>query len=214
VGDAYSALALVQAASRHDWEGAKATLAHGIAADPGNEQIIQVSANLTIATETPASAIPVFDRALDRDPLNLLDRRYRARALYFAGRLDDAEAAVRGVMSANPDFPAAHYELGRILIAKGSINEAVAAFENEKARGWREFGLPLGYFAAHRMEEANKALADLLRNTAGSEMQVAETYGFFGKPDEAFKWLDAANVNKDPGLLWVRGDPLLKSIVH
>lgn len=40
---------------------------------------------------------------------------------------------------------------------------------------------------------------------------MAETFAFFGDADQAFAWLDRA-VGNDPGILWVRGDPLLKGL--
>jgi hypothetical protein len=51
----------------------------------------------------------------------------------------------------------------------------------------------------------------MVRNSAGSEFQVAETYAFFGDADEAIAWVNRA-VGNDPGILWIRADPLLKGI--
>lgn len=76
---------------------------------------------------------------------------------------------------------------------------------------WREFGLPLGYHAQARTAEANAALATLLHNSAGSEYQVAEIYAYFGDRDNAFLWLNRAAV-ADPGIQWLRGDPLLRPL--
>jgi len=42
---------------------------------------------------------------------------------------------------------------------------------------------------------------------------VAETYAYFGEPDQAFHWLEEARVRHDPGILHVRGDPLLRTLV-
>jgi hypothetical protein len=69
----------------------------------------------------------------------------------------------------------------------------------------------LGYHAQQRTSDANAALAVLLANSAGSEFQVAETYAYFGNSDKAFYWLDRA-IDHDPGIQWLRGDPLFKGI--
>jgi hypothetical protein len=53
----------------------------------------------------------------------------------------------------------------------------------------------------------------LVATAAGSEFQVAETYAYFGEPDQAFHWLEAARARHDPGVLHVRGDPLLRSLI-
>ena len=50
-----------------------------------------------------------------------------------------------------------------------------------------------------------------MSHSAGSEFQVAETYAYFGDGDQAFAWLNRA-IGNDPGILWLRGDPLLKGL--
>jgi TolB-like protein/Flp pilus assembly protein TadD len=207
----YQLLSLVKMTDSHDWAGARVALDKALQLDPNNVGALVADAHLTRTVGNLDVAIVKFRQTLDRDPLNLLNRRYLARALYFAGRLDEAEATVRQVLEMSPSFPAAHYELGRILLAKGQVAAAVAEFEAEKSPGWREFGLPLGYHAQQRTSDANAALAVLLANSAGSEFQVAETYAYFGNPDKAFYWLDRA-IDHDAGMQWLRGDPLFKGI--
>jgi TolB-like protein/predicted negative regulator of RcsB-dependent stress response len=210
LAEPYQVLSQVKMSGSHDWAGARAALDKALQTDPNNVSALIGEAHLTRTVGNADEALAKFRRALDRDPLNLLNRRYVARVLFFAGRLDEAEATVRQVLEMSPSFPAAHYELGRILLAKGQIAAAVLEFEAEKS-GWREFGLPLGYHAAGRKAEANAALAALVRHSAGSEFQVGETYAYFGDPDQAFLWLDRA-IDHDPGIQWLRGDPLFKDI--
>jgi TolB-like protein/Tfp pilus assembly protein PilF len=212
LGDAYAWLAVMQAAADHQWSLASATLARGRAVDPENSNLMFMTAQLAATTKAPDEAVALYEKALERDPLNLLIRKYRARALYFGRHFDAAEASLRQVIEQNPSFPGAHYELGRVLLAKGDAPAALATFEAEPSAAWRSFGLPLAYFAARRTDDANKALAELVRDSAGSEMQVAETYGYFGDANAAFKWLDAAVTQKDPGILWLRFNPLLGGI--
>jgi hypothetical protein len=93
------------------------------------------------------------------------------------------------------------------------IAPAIAEFESEKS-AWRAFGLPMSYYAQRRTDVANAALAALaalVQKSAGSEFQVAETYAYFGNPDQDFAWLDQA-VDHNPGIQWLRGDPLFKGI--
>jgi len=133
--------------------------------------------------------------------------------LYYAGRLDEAESIIRQLLEVNPSFPAAHYELGRILLARGQVPQAVSEFESETSI-WRGNGLPLGYHAEGRTADAQAALQSLVENSAGSEFQVAEAYAYFGNTDAAFAWLDRAVESRDPGIQWLRGDPLLRSLTR
>ncbi len=54
---------------------------------------------------------------------------------------------------------------------------------------------------------------NLQQNSAGSEFQVAETFAFFGDADQAFKWLNLAAERRDPGVQWLRGNPMMKVLV-
>jgi TolB-like protein/cytochrome c-type biogenesis protein CcmH/NrfG len=211
LAEPYVSLALARMSAGHDWAGARTAVDTALRLEPNNSHALFLNAHLTRSVGDADDAMVLFHQALERDPLDLLQRRYVARALYFAGRLAEAEAMIRQILAKSPSFSAAHYELGRILLARGQVAAAVAAFEAESSPGWREFGLPLGYHAAGRTADANTAFAALLRDSAGSEYQVAETYAYFGDSDQAFTWLDRA-VDVDPGIQWIRGDPLLKSL--
>ncbi len=211
LAEPYQVVSQVKMTGSHDWAGARAAIDKALQLDPNNVSALIADAHLTRTVGNADDALAKFRQTLDRDPLNLLNRRYLARVLYFAGRLDEAEATIRQVLEMSPTFPAAHYELGRILLAKGQVAAAVSEFELEKTPGWREFGLPLGYHAQQRTSDANAALAVLLAASDGSEFQVAETYAYFGNSDKAFYWLNRA-IDHDPGIQWLRGDPLFKGI--
>ena len=211
LAEPYQVVSQVKMTGSHDWAGARAAIDKALQVDPNNVIALIADAHLTRTVGNADEALAKFRQTLDRDPLNLLNRRYFARVLYFAGRLDEAEATVRQVLEMSPSFPAAHYELGRILLAKGQVAAAVSEFEAEMSPGWRQFGLPLGYHAQQRTSEANAALAVLLADSAGSEFQVAETHAYFGNSDKAFYWLDRA-IDHDPGIQWLRGDPMFKGI--
>jgi TolB-like protein len=211
LADPYLVICEVRMAGEADWAGARAALDKAMQLDPNSVGALIDAGHLTRATGSNDEALVFFHKALQRDPLNLLTRRYVARVLYFAGRLDEAEATVRKVLDLSASFSGAHYELGRILLARGQVAAAVAEFEAEANPSWKLFGLPLGYHAQGRIAEANALLAQMLRNPAGAEFQVAETYAFFGDTDQAIAWLNRA-VGNDTGILWVRGDPLLRGI--
>jgi hypothetical protein len=77
---------------------------------------------------------------------------------------------------------------------------------------WRYIGMPLGFHALRRSADASKALQALIANSSGSEFQVAEAYAYFGDTDQAFRWLDRAREQHDPGVIVIRRDPLLRSL--
>jgi TolB-like protein/tetratricopeptide (TPR) repeat protein len=208
-GEAYAALGLVHMMA-HEWAQADETLASAREIAPTDSQVFMISAILARGLGRNDDAVALFRQALEHDPINLLARRYYARTLSFAGRTAEAETEIRQVIDTNSAQPGAHYDLGRILLAKGQVDAAGAAFEAETDEGWKRLGLPLGYHAQHRAE-ANAALANLLKNSVGAEFQVAEAYADLGDVDQAFKWLDAA-ADRDLGVIWLSNDPLFKGL--
>ena len=210
--EAYSGIATANLQFERNWSAAAQALDKAAALDPNDTLVAQIRGHLSAAIATPAEAMKHFRKAVDGDPLNMLPRKYLGRALYYDGQPSEAVAELRRAIELNPKFPGLHYELGRALLQLSQADAAVAAFEGEPSDVWRVNGLPLGYFAAHRMKEAQAALAGLLANSGGAEFQVAETYAYFGQPDKAFEWLDRARVQHDPGLIWTRRDPLFASI--
>jgi tetratricopeptide (TPR) repeat protein len=213
LGDANSSLGIVLVNVDHDWRGSAARLTHACTLDPGNLILLIVTAVVRRALGDAEEAATLLRQGLERDPLNVLARRYFARLLYYSNRLAEAEAEIRQVLELSAGYPVAHYELGRILLAQGQVRAAVAAFEAETAPGWREFGLPLGYHAQGRDMEARAALGEMQRESTGAEFQIAEANACLGDVDQAFRWLEAAVASKDPGIMWLRGDPLLDGLV-
>jgi TolB-like protein/cytochrome c-type biogenesis protein CcmH/NrfG len=210
--EAYNMIATIKMVD-FDWSGAREALDHALQLDPNNLNSLFSSAHLTMTVGNIEDSLAQFRDVLERDPLNLLYRRYVARVLYFAGRLSEAEGMIRQVLAINPSFPAAHYELGRILLARGRIPEAAMELEAEKSP-WRPYGLPLAYHVQGREAEADAALEEQLKNSAGAEFQAAETYAALGNVGKAFYWLDQAVVKRDPGVQWLRGNPMLKGLVN
>jgi len=196
---------------RMKWQEAESTTARCLRGNPDNPLVLLTAAVAARQLGHDEESLSLFHRILAHDPLNLLASRYLARTLYHAGRLVEAEAAIRHVIDFNPVQPGAQYELGRILLAKGDRVGAFAAFEGETGAGWRTYGLALRCHAAEHSARADAALADMLRHSAGKEFQIAETYSYCGDADRAFEWLNAA-INHDAGMVWLRNDPLLKGL--
>jgi TolB-like protein/Tfp pilus assembly protein PilF len=199
--------------SNFDWTGAREAFDYALRLEPSNSGALFALAHVIMTVGDVDDSLRRYRQGLERDPLNLLQRRYMARVLLYAERLDEAEEVIRQVLEANPSFPAAHYELGRILLARGQVPQAVREFESEKS-SWRVSGVPLGYHAQGRTADASAALQRQVEDSAGAEYQVAEAYAYFGNVDQAFAWLDRAVEFRDPGIQWLRGDPQLRNLTR
>jgi len=212
LAEGYLTLATAKMQYTLDWQGGTAALDKVATLDPNNALGEEIRGHLTVAGGRMSEALVHFRRAVDLDPLNLIHRKYLGRALHYARRTADAETLLRGAIAENAGFPGLHYELGRTLLLAGDTRAALGAFEGETDPSWKLFGLPLGYFANHRVSEAQAGLQRLLARPEGAEFQVAETYGFLGDTDKAFEWLDRAVAQHDPGMIWLRRDALLSGL--
>ena len=210
--EGYLTLAEARLQYELNWAAAADLLGKAQALDANNTVVLQFAGHLTQATGTLADAETNFRRGIEKDPLNPLLRRYLARTLYYEDRLAEAETTLRRLLELNPSFPAVRYELARVLLARGDANAALTAIEAEPSPAWKSFGVPLAYWALHRTADARAALAALVANSVGSEFQVAETYAYFGDPEQAFHWLEVARARHDPGVIWIRRDPLLRAL--
>src|SRR5713101_4245377 len=58
-----------------------------------------------------------------------------------------------------------------------------------------------------------RALRELIEKYAEREaLQIAEAYACRGDADSALEWLERAYVQRDPGLRWVKPDPLVRDL--
>jgi TolB-like protein/Tfp pilus assembly protein PilF len=212
LAEAYLPRAIADIQYALNWEAAAAALDKVATLDPNNALAEQTRGHLTIAIGRMTDAIGHFRRGAEADPLNLIHKKYLGRALHYARRTGEAQSVLNAAIAENEHFPGLHYELGRTLLLAGDPKGALSAFEAEVDPSWRSFGLPLGYFANHRLAEARAALKALMAKSTGSEFQVAETYGFFGDTEQALAWLDRAVTLHDPGIVWLRRDALLAGV--
>ena len=104
-------------------------------------------------------------------------------------------------------------ELGCVYIVQGHPQEALAEMEKDPEPVWRIFGLALAYHALGKKEESDAALKEFIaKYRSEGPYDIAQIYAFRGEADEAFRWLQRAYAERDPGLQEVNGDPLLKNL--
>ena len=115
----------------------------------------------------------------------------------------------------NPKAANAHITLGKILLAEGQPQQALAEMEQEPNEWGRFSGEVLAYRALGRQQDSDVALAQLVAtHDNDAAYQIAETYAYRGESDKAFQWLERAYEQRDPGVPEIKIDPLLKSLRH
>ena len=138
-------------------------------------------------------AVALYQKVIARDPLRFSSRNNLGLALYYGGRLTEAEAEFRKLLEMRPGFAAAHGQLGKVLLAAGKPAAALSSIENESSAAWKSICLPMAYHALGRAAESDAAVLELTKNFADDwAYQIAEVHAFRGEIDQAFAWLDRA----------------------
>ena len=118
-----------------------------------------------------------------------------------AGRLDEAERALKKALELNPGLVIAHKWLGLVYMRQGRLPEALEEMQREPAPFWQRFGLALVYHALGRQEEADATLTELIKNYQDvAAYQIASIYAYRGEVDKPFEWLERAYRQRDGGL--------------
>jgi tetratricopeptide (TPR) repeat protein len=152
-------------------------------------------------------------QALARDPLDTNERWSVGWALLSAGRLEESEGRLRELVELNPTFAGGPSFLGLSLLLMNRYPEALSAVKKESDETFRLSSTPAIYWALGWRSESDAALGELERKYAAtSAFNIAEMHAYRGEFDAAFRWLDRAYQQRDPGMEMVKIDPLLRNL--
>ncbi len=211
--EAHVAMARIQLFCDWDVPGAGGSIRQAAALAPGNVSVAEAAAAIDSATGRFDQALSLRHQVIERDPLNPTAYILLGLDAYSSNRMNDAATAFQKALELNPDNPAIHGSLGRVYLAQGHPQQALAESEQDKHEGWRLQGRALAYHALGREPQSDAALRELIAKFQDDmAFQIAEVYAFRGQTNQAFAWLDQALAQRDAGLLHIKGDPLLKSL--
>jgi serine/threonine-protein kinase len=175
--------------------------------------VIGIAAEIAATLNHFDEALRLGRKRVELDPLAAGARQGLASNAWWAGRLDEAEAEARKGLELDPNYPWLHMGLCRVYLAQSRPQDALAEAERESHPGFRLQSLALAYHALARKRESDMALEEMSAEFPDLlDFQIAEVYAFRGEPNPAFIWLERAYEHRDPGLVYTKGDPLLKNL--
>ncbi len=211
-GRAHAVLGMVHAMYDWDWSAADREFKTALNLNPHDPLVIDSAGPLPLALGQYATASRMFKERLARDPLQAPAYVYLSWAQIRLGQVAEAEASMRKVLEIKPGYVGASYFLGIVLLARGDPDAALAAMGRDNS-GFQTVGLPVVYWALGRKAEADAALRKLIAEHADRyAFYIAGAYAYRADRDEAFKWLERAYAQRDPCLVWIKGDPLLANV--
>lgn len=209
----YLALGWVQMMYDWDWEQAETSLEKAAKFEPGSVEVLRYRSSLFRTLGRQGESIELYNKVIALDPLRARSYSSQGSRLYCAGRYDEANAMFQRALELNPQKGADHLNRGRILLAQGRPQQALAEIEQETDGALKLAGEALAYHSLGRPHDSDAALQKLVATYQPEETyQIASVYAFRGESDKAFEWLDRAYRQRDVSLMFVKVDPLLKSL--
>jgi len=214
LADAHVAKALIKQVNFRDFVGAEMDLKRALDSDPKHITALRRLGTIYGMLGRYDEAMGMFQKIIDRDPLNTPTYSNYSYNALAAGRLPLAEQMINKVLEFSPKSVFANFQLTRVQLAKGELEDAKLSIEREPHPVWKNIGL--GMIACTEGDNTTgTAIADELIEQR-EIFNAAEIYGMCGDTEKVFELLQQAAEDRDPALTemqlsWalakLRGDP-------
>lgn len=213
LAEAHLALGYAMFAGQLNMKGARPSYERAYRYGRGDADIILLYALFSVRARRFAEARAAIERALALDPLN--PRTYRAAGTisYASRHYEAAIGRFQHALRLNPNISNARAFLGDCLMELGRVDEARAAYNEEKHAMYRLRGLAILEHRAGNIPAAEQAFKSLVAEVGDAALyQQAEVMAAWGRPDDAIGLLRRARAVGDSGLTYIISDPLLDPI--
>jgi tetratricopeptide (TPR) repeat protein len=196
--DAHVAKALIKQTNFRDLVGAEMDLKRALDSDPQHITALRRLGTIYGMQGRYDEAMETFQKIIDRDPLNAPTYSNYSYNALAAGNLPVAEDMIGKVLEFKPDSVFANFQLARVYMAKGELEEARISLEREPHPVWQNIGM--GMLACMEGDTAaGTSIADEL--IAQREIfNAAEIYNLCGETEKVFELLQQAAADRDPAL--------------
>jgi len=176
---------------------------------PGNAQVLRESGRFAVFIGRVDAGLAATHRAVALDPLNPRSHSLLGQALYFARRYEKAVAAFKQVISLDPDDG---FDLGFGGLAQYGLahfDSARASCESKPDHWVTQWCMTVTYNKLGRRADAEAVLAKMQAASGDlAAYQYATIYAQWGEIPKALEWLETAMRLHDPGLVYLKTDPL------
>jgi len=177
---------------------------------PGSAQVLRLSGRSAVYMGQIDVGLAALRRAVVLDPLNPHSHEALAEALYYGRRYQETVAAATEAISLDSDYARAYGYRGLARYGLGDFERARSSCEAKPAYWISQWCLALTYEKLGARAEAEARLAKFkAENGDVSAYQYATIYAQRGNALEALKWLDTAMRVRDPGVVYLKTDPLM-----
>ena len=183
--------------------------------DPNNGDLSGAEATLAFSQGNMEKAITLFEENLTYDPVAPNTFMQIGMAYYYLGDYKLSQKYLNKTLALSPDFFGANFFMGNTYLFENKLDQALDFFNKESFEGYQLMGQSLVTFKQKKLSKSDKIVAKLIMDFEFMmPFQIAEIYGFRGKINKAFEWLDKAYEYRDGGLLQMINDPMLQSLTN
>jgi eukaryotic-like serine/threonine-protein kinase len=220
LAEAYATLGMVTAIYEFDWPKAEEYFRAALKRNPGYSTARSWYALFNLAPlGRLEEALREAKHAEELDPLGASVNAVVALILFYQGNYDAARTQLGRVLELDPNFPVAHYYLGKAWWAEGRPDAAIESLQKARTLLGDSAAvtgtLASCYGSMGRGAEARDLLDRLREAAAGRYVPshgIAEAYIGLGEKERALEWLEKAYDERDPRLIWLKLDPIFKPL--
>jgi TolB-like protein/Flp pilus assembly protein TadD len=207
---AHAALAAVYEVAALDFAAANEEYQRALALAPGNARVLRWSGNFAAWMGHFEAGITALRRVVVLDPLDQRSHIALGYALYAARRYAESAMAYAEAIRLAPEYKGAYGYRGLALYGLGDFESARTSCEPKREEWTNRWCLAVVYEKLGRHADAEAALKNYqaAMGDAGA-YQYATIYAQWGDRTRALQWLDKAMRLRDPGLEWLKTDPLM-----
>jgi adenylate cyclase len=211
---AYYTRAGYEMAIKWDWAAARADEERMRAIDPANTYLLPSAlGDLALVSGHVAEAVEHYQREIELNPLDPYSLQAIGLALCASNRLQECLQYRLRLQQLHPDFGGANSMVGMAHLYLGQFSDALDAMEKEPEKDLRLAGLALVYTAMGKRAESDAALKELEESFALADAyEIAQVHAYRGEADAAFEWLQRSYRTHNSKVLFVKTDPLLRSL--
>jgi len=206
-------LSRIQSNYEWNWADSNESMQMALKLEPKASSVLSEAGRLAGSLGQLDKAVDHYQQASAMDPLNQRALDSLAGKLEAAGLLQEAKETAYHLYDLNPNYAGIHTTIAWILLSQGNAGQALIEAGKDSDEFWGGLLKLLSLYSLGRHAEADAALAAFIEeyHTHGA-YQIAESYGWRNAPDEAFRWLNIAYDQHDPGMGSLLADSTLRNL--
>ncbi len=213
LADAWAMLAHIQWVYDWDWNTAEGTAKTALLHGPHDANALEVASRVASSLGHFEESLKFALAAVEVDPLNPFVLRNLALTHWLMNRNDLAEEVYRRILRLYPDREGSPSNVARYMTLQGRPEEAWQLVQTEESEIFRTLVSALVLHDLGRTDEALRANQHIIDN-AGSWLayQIAQNFAYMGDVEAAFQWLEITLEQRDGGMTYILGDPMLTTL--